>query len=156
MKIDTFFNNINVAENITYAKTKIKATTVELLNALQPYAKPAAKSAVTLTTATVFFKIISSPLFLNPQNHLSSALISLTVGSSAGLVSTSFSSTIEKLTVIGVGLLANQILIPAYLPMYSLSTVATIFINLIGASIATGGPNLSESQSPGTEDLNHV
>lgn len=66
------------------------------------------------------------------------------------------SSTLEKLTVIGVGLLANQILIPAYLPMYSLSTVATIFINLIGASIATGGPNLSESQSPGTEDLNYV
>lgn len=138
MRIDTIFNNINVAENITYAKTKIITTTRELLNTLQPYAKPAAKSAVTLATATVFFKIISSPLFLNPQNHLVSAIISFTIGTAAGLMSTSFSSTIEKLTVIGVGLLANQILIPAYLPSYSLPIVATIFINLIGASLSLG------------------
>lgn len=154
MKIGTVFNNINVVENITYAKNKIKTTTVELLNTLQPYAKPAAKSAVTLATATVFFKVISSPFFVNPQNHLFSALISLTVGASAGLMSTSFSSTIEKLTVIGVGLLANQIVIPAYLPTYSLSTIATIFINLIGASIATGSSDGSES--PTIDDLSHV
>ena len=143
MTIGTITNNINVVENIKSAATRIKTTavrclsntyTVEVFNTVRPYAKAAAILAI----STIFFKVLASSwtfsLLAESGNHLLSAMISFTTGGVTGCISTSFNSKIEKLTIIGIGLL-NQILIPAYIPMYSLSTITTIFFNMIGVSL---------------------
>lgn len=147
MKLNAIFNNINVKEKlrstITKGRTSIEncllsTYTRKVLNSVQPYVE----SAKTLALTTILFKTISS---LYSENYIFYSIIaSLTTGGVAGLVSTSYRQKIQQVTVIGIGLLANQILVPVCLPMYSLPTIATIFFNLIGVSLVLGNKESSD------------
>lgn len=109
---------------------------------LQSYAK----SAAILTITAVFFRAVT---FIGPKiaSSLPSVAIASTLGIMSGFISESNQSKLEQITIIGIGLLANQILIPAILPFYSLPMMGTIFFNLLAASIVKGNSIYSSSSS---------